>query len=183
MKYLKTFESNNLSLISAIDHNNIKRVKEILEKNENNIIYDDFSSGDFIARACGYEDNTILNLLINAGADINIPRSRNNKTGLYIATELMFPEKMKILIDAGADLDIRCTKNLKSALLTTINWGKFSDETHMLIKAGANWNIVDVDGDDMMEYLFRKQKQTIIDMYPKEYELYLKRKKIRKFNL
>jgi ankyrin repeat protein len=51
----------------------------------------------------------MVKLLIQNGADVNIPNSKAGETALHYAVRLGRKDLMKILLCAGADLDIRDT--------------------------------------------------------------------------
>jgi len=95
----------------AIEKNDIKKVKEIIDDGININAIDEYGSTALIAatRNCQY---SIVKLLIDVGANVNIENYSRN-TSLSLAIKKGQIEIVNLLINAGANIDI---SNLNLAL-------------------------------------------------------------------
>ena len=125
--------------------------------------------------------------LISKGADVNI--KKNGKTPLINATIKMFYNGVKLLIEKGADVNITNDNN-ESPLLILFMFPNYTFKTHinirkiidLLINNGADMSIKNLKGKDIFD--FKPDMETDISFYfPEQYEEYLMKKNIYKFNL
>jgi len=84
-------------------------------------------------------DAEMVELLINAGADVNI-RAKHSKdeTALMVASEAGHPEIVELLIDAGADVD--AVGDGYTALVYAVEYGKLDVIKVLIEKGGADVN-------------------------------------------
>lgn len=84
-------------------------------------------------------DAEMVELLINAGADVNI-RAKHSKdeTALMVASEAGHPEIVELLIDAGADVNAVGDKH--TALVYAVEYGKLDVIKVLIEKGGADVN-------------------------------------------
>jgi len=188
MKYLKTFEQNNKTLIDYVLDNNIKKVKELIKSgvDVNMRDADDYTALILASDKDNDKDNIeISKFLIDSGADINA-KARDGYTALILATLNQHIKIAKFLIDSGADINMKTNKN-NTALMFAANATFKIDNVglcKMLIDAGADWNIKnDVDGQDFLYFLNYRDKDMIINLYPDKYKNYLIKKEAEKYNI
>ena len=113
---IKKNESNNISLISAIESNDIKKVEEIIKKDIVNInkLNNNGFSPLHISVIKG--NIKIINFLIKNGAKINILSSNKKQTPLhlaYINHSTNSKDIIKLLVNNGADDNILDINNKK----------------------------------------------------------------------
>ena len=165
MKYLKTFESitnqdADKQLAIAVHQNKIELVKKALEAGANPNTKDDGSNLIFIAVL--NNNVSIVKELLKAGVNPNV-QSRFGYTPL---------------IDAARDRGIRNK--------VRTGWEKDIYEENILeelIKAGADWNLKNQDGEDFFDFLSNYFRQPLIDKYPEQYKEYMMKKDANKYNI
>ena len=136
-----------------------------------------------IIRAIENDDDTLIDKLIDID-DTFVYNNTAGWTALLIATYNNKIEIVKKLISAGANLDIQ--NNAGSTALMCAANNNYILILEELIKAGADWNIQTRYGTDFITILLSQsvqRKQEIINMFPEEYEKYLTKKEIIKYNL
>ena len=167
MKHLKKFkdikeqQKLDIQLVIAIHQNKIDMVKSALEAGANPNIKDNFNT--YIIIVSVFNSNlSIVKELLKAGANPDV----QNKLG-YTP-----------LIDAARDRRIR--SEVRSGFEKNIYQENILEE---LIKAGANWNLKNNDGEDFFDYLPNSCREPLIDKYPEQYKEYLIKKDLEKFEL
>ena len=94
-------------------------------------------------------------------------------------------EITKYLINNGVDLDKK-DDNGSTALIyhayQALNYDNLGIVKE-LIKAGANWCVIDNDGDNFFDLLSRKMKMKIKKKFPKQYQKYLEWQETIKYNI
>ena len=90
--------------------------------------------------------------------------------------------KIKKLIDKVSDIDYKRNYDGITFLMCAVinnNMEAFD----LLNKAGADWNVEDMDGWHFLEMIEPIYAKKIIDKYPEEYKLYLAKIDASKYNL
>lgn len=125
-----------------------------------------------------------LKYLIRNGEDIN-QKDGADWTALMYAANNGYQHTLNILIKAGADLDYAEKGNNCTALIfASFNQNMYKMNcVKLLIKAGANMNILNSANKDIFTYLTKVQRKEIIKEFPNEYEKYLMTKDTEKYNL
>ena len=188
MKYIKKFEDINdteiFSLIKdekewnndwnkrdPIYHNNIvNRVKELIESGVDINQLDDEDDTPLIS-AIYFNQEEIVKMLIEAGADLDIQDSFG-RTALFWACNKNMALLVQTLIKKCVNLDF--VDNNGDTALTVSSICHYMEIVKLLIEAGADWNIKNENGKYFLDWLTFKQRKKIIDLYPEQYEKYLK---------
>jgi len=113
--YLKRFESDTYDLVKAIRSENMTTIKNILKYEFIDINYRSGKRGDTPLLFATYQnDIEIIQLLIEAGADVNKPND-NDWTPLLVASQYGAAlDLCEIFVKAGANLNTKTDKNAKS---------------------------------------------------------------------
>ena len=154
MKYLKTFENNNLieHLINSIKADRLYKVKELIEKkgvDKNSNIGSHKSTPLMVAVSLHRKD--IINYLISIDVNLDAQESYGGNTAL-----------MKAALNSLSHYDI----------------------VKILIEAGADWNIKNKSNKDFLDnMIFDARRKQLIKDYPEKYEEYLAKKEAEKYNL
>jgi ankyrin repeat protein len=152
MKYIKTYENNNLEdhLINSIKSGRLYKVKELIEKKGVDKNFKDRNSSTPLMLAIILEKKDIVKYLLSINVDLNIQDYRGN-TALMLAAmhSLQNFDSLCDLIDAGADwflenkskenfLDFMLFKHLKDRLIN-----KYPDkyENYLLKKEADKYNL------------------------------------------
>lgn len=144
------------------------------------ILYEKFGKlEDKLHYAIAKQDISIVKELIKDGVDINAKNS-DGETALLYALIYIDDDIIELLIGAGADLNV---KNDNSTPLITSAYNGWMKRVKMFIEAGADWNIKDEEDKDFLDYLRKKKKEKIINLYPELYKEYLMKKDAEKYNL
>lgn len=200
MKYMKYFESNNFDELIKILTNfrnsdmDYDELKTLLLKHK-----DLLNVGKFykpITIAISLSDTKMLQLLIEFGANINLPISHKNETPIYNAIKTDNIEIIRMLIEAGADVNIGIMNINQPPLILAFNRyinssrdKKILDIIHELIKAGADWSLKDSTNanrnhNDFIYYTdFYNMTDYFIKRYPDQYNRYLMNKKVKIYNI
>ena len=125
-----------------------------------------------------FGNRKITEMLLKAGVDPN-SADYENKTALFTAVKDQKIKTTELLLKYGADPNIQKKYRLVTPLMITYNLSLIS----LMIKYGADWNIVEHNGYDFLELLPSKKRNEIIKKFPEKYDEYLKKKKIREFNI
>jgi ankyrin repeat protein len=163
MKYIKNFEAKNYlddyeadDLIETISNGNFEKLSLLLDKYKNRNVNINFDyNGGFTPL-----DYAIL-----------------HHVGLKI---------LKLLVDYGANINRQnpsgVTPLMFAASRVKMDYFNF-DIVVFLIKAGADWNIIDSHNMDFLDYLPEDKERQIISKFRVEYENYLITKQSNKYNL
>jgi len=158
MKYLKTYESTNNKC-----------------------------SNSFIER--NFDDLYYLKSWVDNGCDINW-EDGDYLSLLHLNVYHGLTENVKFLIDNGADVNQQNDygNTPLHRIIQDKNENTRKNVLDLLINAGANWNILNIAGNDFLDvfklyYDGEDEYEYVIKTWPKKYELYLKQKKANDFNL
>ena len=124
--------------------------------------------------------------MIKDGTDINAI-SDVELTPLLSACREGEIETVEYLIKNGADVNFVGKTGKYNALIITALNEEDLDIFEILIDAGCNWNQQNTNNEDFIDILLKKRKIYIFNQlkktYSEKYDLYLKKKKSKKFNL
>ena len=138
INHLKQGQTTIDIIYAAIKHNDIDTFNHLIRNINVNYKYrNDYT---LLMLAVYYYNNTIVDLLINLGADLNI-QSRDGSTALKIAAKSNNITSVKLLINARANLNL-CDKFNHSALKTACYYGHI-EIVELLLNAGALINVND----------------------------------------
>ncbi|MBW5397594.1 ankyrin repeat domain-containing protein, partial [Brachyspira pilosicoli] len=156
--YSKTLDE---LLFSAVEDNNIKKVKSYLDQGANCNALDSYDRTALInASVSGYDD--IAKLLIEEGTDVNIRDKAGATALMYTARDTNY-EMVEFLLKNGADVNIRDTEG-DTALYYSIehNSRGQKNETenaikilNLLIKYGADVNTKNDKGTSLLDVSYR----------------------------
>lgn len=156
--YSKTLDE---LLFSAVENNNIKKVKSYLEQGANCNALDSYDRTALInASVNGYDD--IAKLLMEEGTDVNIRDKAGATALMYTARDTNY-EMVEFLLKNGADVNIRDTEG-DTALYYSIehNSRGQKNETenaikilNLLIKYGADVNTKNDKGTSLLDVSYR----------------------------
>jgi uncharacterized protein len=131
----------NSQLISAIRSDNIKQAQELLKEPDLDINYID-RYGEFpLKEACCAGNLAMIKLLVEKGADINLPNNSYSWTPLIFACNRNFLAGAKFLIENGANVNFQDCWQRTPLTLTT-----HPTAVLLLLSNGANVNLADEHG-------------------------------------
>ena len=130
-------DDNKAPLYKAIRHRHVDCVKRLVkaEADVNSEIKD--AGETMLIFAVRKSDVGIVEVLINAGADVNLAGTYH--TPLFEASYNGRPECMKLLIDAGADVNIPSLK--PETPLSFAVMAKNCEDVRLLVQSGADVNL------------------------------------------
>ncbi|OYP28934.1 ankyrin repeat domain-containing protein [Rhodopirellula sp. MGV] len=128
---------------------NIEIVKSCIGKG---VEIDDADSSGFTAltMAAYNGHDKVCQVLIEAGADVN-KRDNKGQFPLYHAASLDSPTTVKLLLDAGAEINETETRENFTSLMMAAAEGNMG-VVKVLLEAGADRSMRDVDGDRALEF-------------------------------
>lgn len=166
--YSKTLDE---SLFSAVENNNIKKVKSYLEQGANCNALDSYNRTALInASVSGYDD--IAKLLIEEGTDVNIQDKAGATALMYTARNTNY-EMVEFLLKNGADVNMRDAAG-ETALYYSIEHNSFGQENerenaikilNLLIKYGADVNTKNDEGAYLLDIYYRSSKSENKEMF------------------
>ena len=109
-------------------------------------------------KECIFKD--AINVLLNAGADPNIPDSDGDTCLHYAAKNSLDPEVLQAIISRGVDVNATNKKHVTALMIVYKNMGK--EAIDVLLNAGADTNIADADGDTWLHYAAKNYRCTEI---------------------
>ena len=132
----------------------------------------------------------LISELLKNGVDVNIKNSYKD-TALLLAVDMYHDDikTFKYILDLFLeyDVDLNCENALGD---TPLIRASYSHEDYLMIKllivAGADWNIKDINGEDFLDILYKYKKNyydNIIISFPNKYKKYLIKKDANKYNL
>ncbi|MEI0612043.1 ankyrin repeat domain-containing protein [Brachyspira pilosicoli] len=156
--YSKTLDE---LLFSAVEDNNIKKVKSYLEQGANCNALDSYDRTALInASVSGYDD--IAKLLIEEGTDVNIRDKAGATALMYTARDTNY-EMVEFLLKNGADVNIRDITG-ETALYYSIEHNSRGQENerenaikilNLLIKYGADVNTKNDEGTSLLDVSYK----------------------------
>jgi hypothetical protein len=108
-------------------------------------------------------DRNIVQLLLKAGASVNLQAEDRGSTALIDSTAGKHIDIMELLLDAGADVNLK-SKDGQSALILAVG---LNDEvsTELLLKAGANPDDPDSLGASARKYALLFNKPAMVGLF------------------
>lgn len=106
-----------------------------------------------------FDNTSLLRLLINGGANLDICNSREN-TALMHASYLGFTNIVRILIDAGCNLNSQNRYGDTALMLSTLQG--YLDISKLLINNGADTNLQNCKGQTALIFAVKKYSTNII---------------------
>jgi len=135
---------------------------------------------DDLIVAVNNEDFDLIEEIIDSGVDLN-SHKKHSFTPLHAAVYIGVG-MIDLLLAAGADINAKNTNSQDTALIYAARNGNL-DVIFKLIDSGANWNDVDQYENDFLNCLNIHHKEIVIQKYPEEYQNYLIKKEVEKYNL
>jgi len=170
MKYIKTYESItnqteiDKQLAIGVHRNLMSLVKDAIKAGANPNQDNPFSgyNDNLLLIAVSNNNIVIVKELLKAGANPNCQNTTGN-TPLIIASRDRFT---------------------RAKVRTGWEWDKYEENViEELIRAGADWNIKNNEGEDFFDYLIEYFRLPLKEKYPKQYKEYLIKKEADKYNL
>tara|TARA_R110002049_G_scaffold46487_1_gene135149 strand:- start:99960 stop:100619 length:660 start_codon:yes stop_codon:yes gene_type:complete len=104
----------------------------------------------------------VVEMLLKAGGDVNC-RDAEGKTPLMHASSGDFAPAVKTLLDADAGIDLVDSGEGFTALMTAAALGE-KEVVELLLKRGANKDLVDVDGESAKDFAASRGHTEIVQM-------------------
>jgi len=199
MKYLKTFEENDIDVISFIEHGYYDAVKNYLELG-GDVNHSNMNDETLIFIAFRYDELDIVDLLLEYNPDLT------KKSYVYSETVLndMLSNKkacehggyIKKILDK--EISILNNKNANGyAPLLTAAIFNYGDSLFELLEYNPNWNDYILEKNnkkitfiEVLEFEENNKHfegnstlQKVKELYPEKYKEYLKNKQLRKFKI
>lgn len=145
-----------LTLNSAVKILDPAAVAEVIKDNPEHLEARDYVGYPAIQFAIQADNQTIVNLLLDAGADPNIKnKAKYNMTlgdqPLHVAAQYNRHEICRMLIDAGADVNSQ-NSQLNTPLHRAVEYESL-ETIKLLLKSGAAINVKNNDGETPLELL------------------------------
>ena len=126
----------------AIENNDLDYIKQNISSVDINRTFRD--KPGFLASAVKQQRNEIVELLIQHGADCNLPNGANNSTPLQSAVFYDNPEAAELLLATGADPD-QMGSGFFVAIVYAAGQGR-NELVEILLKSGCDVNATDMYG-------------------------------------
>ena len=190
MKYIKPYnvtESYNIfnsaELLSAAQYGHTEEVINLIKNGNVNINTQDANGYTPIFLAVIDNHTDIVKILIEAGADPNIPNNFD-KYPIIKAASYNYVKTIKELVKAkNINLNIKTSPNGDTPLIIAARDRDCFDSIAEIIKAGADWNITNNDKSTFFDILNKTEQEEIIEMFPEQYKKYIRKQKIKNYNL
>jgi len=145
-------EDGRPPLFEAVAEGSKEMVQFLLDKGASIAV--NLKSGGVLHKCVEWDNADLANLFIQRGADVNA-RDNSKNTPLILAAAKNKPELVKILLKHGADPNVRNKKDQ-----TALNRLYYKGKSHKifecldaLVRAGANINEVNENGDTFLHHL------------------------------
>ena len=116
--------------------------------------------------ACHKRNTNAINVVLNAGADPNIPGDKGVTCIHHAVSEGFRKAMLETIINHGADVNATTKNNMTALMIACLNGNEGA--INVLLNAGADSNIADVKGDTLLHFAVQKDVdqetlQAIID--------------------
>ena len=139
-KEIKLIHKSDDLLIEAASYDYVKLIKLLIKTGGVDVnVQDIFDKRRLLHFVSNYGHKDIVELLIKAGAEVNVQCKFGN-TPLHYASMDGHTECIELLIKAGADVNIQDSDGW--TVLHFASYGGYKDIVDLLIKAGANVNLL-----------------------------------------
>lgn len=150
------------ALMQAINHNDITRVKTLIQQGINVNELDANQDAPLVMAA--YKGHSeIVQLLLEAGADVTAVDPGMKATALHAAAYAGRTEAAKLLIQYHIDIDKQGPYNGYTALHDAI-WQGNDAIAQLLIEAGANLTLKSQAGETPLAFAKAKHRQAIVNL-------------------
>jgi ankyrin repeat protein len=139
-------------------------IKAMLEKNADPNLQSDGTKISALQNAIMIRDSSIVRLLIEHKADVNI-RNADAETALMLSAGEGFDEIVKMLLDAGADPNLISKEN-KSALMYAAGNGR-KGSVQLLLEKGARKDLKDSSGNTALKLAEKNKHKDIATLLRK----------------
>jgi len=149
----------------AAHDGNVELVREGIESGIDVTATD--AQGHTALHMAAYNGHTdIAGMLLAAGCDVD-RQDAEGKTALMHASSGDFADTVQLLLDANAGIDIVDTGERYTALMTAAALGEKA-VVEVLLKHGANKDLVDADGDTAKDFALRAGHTEIVALLDEE---------------
>lgn len=154
------------ALMKAVKNNNVALVKELIQQGINVSELDANQDAPLIMAAYkGYTE--IVQLLLEAGADVSAVDPGMQATALHAAAYAGNTAAAKLLIQNGIDIDKQGPYNGYTALHDAI-WQGNQETAQVLIEAGANLTIQSNTGETPLAFAKARHQTAIAQLIEKK---------------
>ena len=140
----------NTSLHGAVDGGCSKKIIKAIIKHGADVNATNKNSVTALMKACEKGNIDAINQLLNAKADPNIADTDGKTSIHYAVSGGCNKEALQAIINHGADVNAT-NKNSVTALMRACEKG-YIDAINVLLNAGADPNIADIDGETWIHY-------------------------------
>ena len=151
---------NIMSLIHAIENNDIDLVRQLLD-NGIDINLRDSTGNTALMWASQEGHNEIVELLLIEGADVN-NIDLDGDTALMLASQEGHTDIMKLLLNSGADPNIQDFDG--DTLIMTLSFYGYIENIELLLDSGANTTIRDINGDTALMLASKNGHTDIVEL-------------------
>lgn len=150
------------ALMKAVQKNDVAAVKSLIAQGVNVDELD--ANGDAPLVMAAYKGHTeIVQLLLDAGADVAAVDPSMKATALHAAAYAGRAQAAALLIEFGIDIDRQGPRNGYTALHDAI-WQNHIETARVLIDAGANLDLQSHDGQSPLEFARSRGQSEIAAM-------------------
>lgn len=150
------------NLMKAVQHNDVARVKTLIADGANVNELD--PNGDAPLVMASYLGHTaIVQLLLDAGADVTAVDPGMKATALHAAAYAGRTEAAALLIQYGIDINRQGPKNGYTALHDAI-WENNIDTARVILEAGADLTLTSHSGETPLDFAKSKHRREIVAM-------------------
>jgi ankyrin repeat protein len=152
--------SQYIPLHYAIIFNNIEAIKLLLTYGSNVNKQNNLGLGA-IHLAVYSKKPEVMELILNAKANINLKHKKNGETALHMACNLELYHMAELLLKRNADPDVQDTEDEYTPLIYSTVLNRL-DFVKLLLDKGANINIQDQYGNTALHYAILENRMSIL---------------------